>query len=239
MQIETFINETKSVLETEYKAIPLFNFDCVKGWDKEKKHKFVSNLYHARGHFDRQLFQRTALCSTSKSDKLKKLEDICDELGIEFDGKDGIQGLLTGAKTTVRIVKSHEQLFLEFAKDVNCSIKQEVSSYKQPAYLEEYNETMVKLLTNESELIREVSFSAYELLDNIDYHKLFEIAVILGATKKGLVFFDIHRHSNHFEKTKEKLMTFWERDELACKQIFEQVFKIQSKMWTQLSININ
>jgi len=238
MSINSFIEAANKKLVKDYQRIPIFDINYVGKWSSNLRHSFVKNLYHARGHFDRQLFQRAALCSKSKYDKLKKLEDMCDELGIEFNGKDGIRGLLTGQITKVKIMKSHEQLFIDFTEDVGCSIKEEISSYKQPEYLSDYNQALVKLLTNDDELTREVAFSAYEFLDNVDYNCLYSVAVALGASKKGLIFFDVHRHSNHFEKTEKTLKKFWKQNEKKCIDTFNEIFQIQTIMWSNLSLNI-
>lgn len=238
ISLNVFIKSALSDLGHLYKEIPIFNINIVAEWDKSRRHQFVKNLYHARGHFDRQLFQRAALCSSSPRDKLKKLEDICDELGIEFEGRDGIQGLLSGEKTVLKIMKSHEQLFVDFSEDIGCGLGDEISRYSQPAYLHEYNESLMRLLANKDELIREVAFSAYELLDNIDYKELYTVAVTLGAGSKGLLFFEVHQHSNHFDKTSQSLEIFWEQDSEKCCQVFRKIFDLQTRMWNDLSLNI-
>ena len=108
----------------------------------------------------------------------------------------------------------------------------------RPEYLSDYNQALVKLLTNDDELTREVAFSAYEFLDNVDYNCLYSVAVALGASKKGLIFFDVHRHSNHFEKTEKTLKKFWKQNEKKCIDTFNEIFQIQTIMWSNLSLNI-
>jgi hypothetical protein len=78
------------------------------------------------------------------------------------------------------------------------------------------------------------AFGAYEKLDNVDYDNLYNFAISLGSSKKGLVFFDIHRHVEHYENIDPLLQTIWDKNPELVRKGFEFIGNHQLAMWSRL-----
>lgn len=105
-------------------------------------------------------------------------------------------------------------------------------------FAKQFNKDHLSWLAGHDEEERFAAFAAYERLDNIDYPHLTEFAASLGISSKGLAFFRVHSHVEHFSSTLEKLLPLWEPACEKIKNAFDFIYSHQLQMWQRLSEEI-
>jgi len=221
LTLDDFLMAIDSNYQNEVNTIDLFNPNLKKKWTQEQKTLFVQLFYHARGHFYKFLWHVGTL---AQDPELKKnvLHNIAEEFGEKG--------------------KSHEQMYLDFAKSLNVDLIKEI--YEEKFYLNflrDFDMNHVKLIIQSDDAGRFLLFSAYERLDNIDYTNLLKLVESLGVTDDaGLLFFIVHSHAEHFDRLYQYLDNIWKhqekKEDVIC--AFEFIYGNQLTMWKQLSAAI-
>ena len=212
------LNEFISIWEDSYKKeqsqIPLFQAGFGKNLNLEQKQKFVKQFYHVRGHFYEMLW---FLGSLAPSFEYKKV--VLQNITEEFGGK-----------------ISHEQLYWDFAKELDVDIQKEIlTQINNFEYIREFDFSHKKWVISQKWTTSWAAFCAYEKQDNLDYGKLYDLAKDFGVSEKGLFFFKIHAHVQHFKTTENLLQECWKSDSEAVKSGFEFIKSAQMKVWKGLS----
>jgi len=179
----------------------------------------VHLFYHARGHFYKFLWLLGNV-APDKDAKAQVLENIDEEFG-----GDGL---------------SHEHLYYEFAQALGIDVSDEF--FHEPNHLptlQQYNLGHLTWLDAQDWHGKWAGFSAYERLDNMDYHHLEQLVKSLGVTGRGLAFFKIHHKADHFDRTYDTLMTVWQQQPEKVKTAFDFIGEHQLGMWQWLSETLN
>lgn len=213
-----FIQSWQKKYTAAVSKIPIFNKTLTSQWTQKQKEKFVKVFYHARGHFHDFLWY----LGNHASDKRTK-DIILQNIKEEFNSS----------------AASHEQMYFDFAKNLNVSIEDEFAEQiSYLPFLKEFDKGHLRWLKNHDEDCRFAAFSAYEKLDNIDYVNLLNLAQSIGAVRKGITFFKIHAQAKHFDTTEEYLNQIWEKNSEAVKKAFTFIGDHQIDMWQKLSETI-
>lgn len=193
--------------------LPLFKENFGKELSIKEKQKLVLTLYHIRGNFYKFLWTLGSI-ATSYEYKKVVLENYAEEFG---------------RKT------SHEKLYNSFAEEFEVDINKEILEPKHNfQWVQDYNNQHIKLILTEKFEKAWALFGAYEKLDNIDYENLYHLAANLGSTKKGLVFFNVHRNAGHFDTVSPLLNQIWEEGQESVEECFKFIANHQLKMWQNL-----
>jgi pyrroloquinoline quinone (PQQ) biosynthesis protein C len=222
LRLEIFIEEWQDWYSSEAKTVPLFNQEKTLELTQKQKDVFVRLFYHARGHFSRFLW---TLGNSAPSSSYKKvvINNIKEELGA------GVFNL-----------PAHEELYANFAGALGVNILEEaLSEQTYLDFLQEFNRQHVTWLLSHDWDHKWAAFSAYELLDNVDYENLFIVAKGFGLPADALTFFEVHRGGDHFEKTKWRLQEIWQRNPEAVRAGFEFIGNHQIAMWKKLSADVS
>lgn len=197
------------------KEIDLFNASLTSKWNDRQKIYFAKTFYHARGHFHEFLW----LLGNFADDKVTK-EIVLKNIAEEFNSSS----------------QSHEQMYIHFAESVGADLEEEIiDGVSYLPFLKEFNKGHLKWLKTHDETSRFAAFSAYEHLDNVDYMSLWKLAKSLGISNKGLMFFKVHMHANHFKITEDKLSELWAWDSEKVRNAYSFIAQHQINMWKELS----
>ncbi|MCP4476178.1 MAG: iron-containing redox enzyme family protein [Gammaproteobacteria bacterium] len=215
LNLSDFLTQWDSDYQAKVEQLPLFHIEVTSRWRDEQKRQFAQLFYHARGHFYKFLWLlgNEAPNSTAK-------ETILDNIREEFGG-DGL---------------SHEAMYDVFANAVGVDVNNEF--FHEPhhhPYLQQYNLGHLNWLNARDWQGKLAGFSAYERLDNIDYHHLENLVKSLGITGKGLTFFKVHNKADHFDRLHEQLVTVWDNSRHQVEEAFDFIARHQLTMWQWLS----
>lgn len=195
-------------------AVNLFNPELTRSLSDGQKMFFAKAFYHVRGHCN-DFFWFVANHGTYEMKQL-----ILDNHAEEF----GHQG------------KSHEVLYYEFAKALGVELTDEVvNETTHLPFVREYNRDHLRWLSARDADSLISAFSAYEKLDNPDYSNLYELGLSLGLEGWGLVFFDVHRHVEHYEATSHFIEQVWKNNPEKVVEAFTFIGEHQLEMWQHLS----
>lgn len=203
----------KKYLE-EVSKIPLFDQSQTKNWSEKQKKHFVKTFYHARGHFHDFLWYMG-----SHAPNLCAKEIILKNMSEEF-GKDK---------------RSHEQLYLSFAKSMEVDLSGEIArgeTYLR--FLRDFNEGHLEWLSRHDWMSGFCAFSAYERLDNIDYKYLLNL-VKKFKINVDLLFFSVHTQVKHFEATLDLIVSTYQINQNKVKNAYDFIATHQINMWKKLS----
>jgi Iron-containing redox enzyme len=193
--------------------IDLFDTEKVKTLSLEQRAFLAKAFYHVRGHFHDFLWfigNRSTLA-------VKRL--ILENLDEEFGGD-----------------RSHEEFYYDFAASFGVNLDDEVvEQTTHLPFIREYNYQHMHWLKSNNADARFAAFAAYERLDNPDYENLYQMAVSLELKGRALVFFDVHRHVEHYEATTQLLNDIWQRNPQAVMDAFNFIGNHQLNIWYKLS----
>lgn len=197
------------------KSIDLFKPELTEKLSHEQKVFFAKAFYHARGHCN-DFFWFVANHGTYEMKQL-----ILDNTVEEYGGNQG---------------KSHELLYYEFANALGVDLTDEVvNETTHLPFMHEYNRGHLRWLAAHDPGSLLAAFSAYEKLDNPDYTHLYDLVKSFGVEGWGLVFFDVHRHVEHYEATTHMLDNIWKTSPEKVMGAFAFIGEHQIDMWQQLS----
>lgn len=193
--------------------IPLFNATQTPP-DTQKK--FAATFYHIRGHFiDFMWF--IANFSSNNAVKDIIINNIKEEIGHP-------KGL------------SHEMLYERFANACGVDVIDEIiHNTNNHSFIKTYNKTHIEWLSKHDENMRLAAFAAYERLDNIDYVFLNQFGTTFLLPEDKLLFFKVHIHVEHFERTLDILTPIFNQHPDKIKQSFDFIYQHQRQMWQDLS----
>jgi pyrroloquinoline quinone (PQQ) biosynthesis protein C len=217
--LDDFLTTIDKDYQERVRVLDLFNTDITSRWTYEQKVLFVKLFYHARGHFYKFLWYIGSLCQD-----IDLKESIFYNVNEELGGKG----------------KSHEQMYLDFADSLGVDLLDEIYSEQfYTKFLRDFNKNHLKWILEKEDAARLCLFSAYERLDNIDYTNLLELVKSIGITEeKGLLFFIVHSHAEHFNRLRNYLNNIWNREKETVISAFNFTYENQLIMWRQLSILI-
>lgn len=216
---ETF-NQFLEIWDKEYvsqtKKIALFDKNTTTKWSTHQREYFVKLLYHQRAHFGDVLWYM----GNFAPDAMTK-EMILDNMRDEF-GKNG---------------RSHEKLYLDFAKDMGVDLTYELLEEKfYLPFLREYNRGHLQWLREHSWPDRLAAFAALERLDNLDYTNLKNVVESFNLEKVDLLFFKVHIYVKHFEGAEScQLDNIWNQQPDMVKDVFNFIGKYQINIWKKIS----
>ncbi|MDF1654835.1 MAG: iron-containing redox enzyme family protein [Coxiellaceae bacterium] len=213
--LQKFLSSWDISYKNKINKIHIFNTKNTVQYTRDQKEFFVRAFYHIRGHFSQFLWM---LGNHAPNDAYKKV--ILHNIEEEFGGDKF----------------SHEQLYFEFAKELNLDITDE-TVYKKSylPFIRKFNLKHLEWLKNNDWPGAWAAFSAYERLDNIDYSNLLNLARSFGVSEKGLTFFIIHNKAEHFDRTYEALAKVWCSNQKQLKRAFNFIASHQIQMWESLS----
>lgn len=210
-----FIKQWRKEYQTKIRNISLFSKDTILRIEEQRE--FAKLFYHIRGHFYKFLW---ALGNKLPTAGLKHI--ILHNIQEEFGGK----------------ALSHEELYYLFCDNLNVEIREEAipSSIEIP-FVKKFNEGHTQYIRHNNWQVGFSAFSAYELLDNVDYAILLKLVETFSfnSTKQGLYFFKLHANANHFETTSEELEALWKSNPQHVKAGFNFIASHQLEMWQKLS----
>jgi Iron-containing redox enzyme len=216
--LSQFITNWSKDYQAKATKLKLFQPGFAASLSKKQKQGFVLTFYHIRGTFYKFLWY---IGSIAKSKPYKDiiLKNISEEFGQTL---------------------SHEEWYFEFAADFGVDIRAEILSQKYNFdWVKEFCDAHLKFILMEDFELAWSAFGAYEKLDNVDYDNLYNFAVGLDSSKKGLVFFDIHRHVEHYENIDPLLQTIWNKKPELVKKSFEFIGNHQLVMWDRLGEHLD
>jgi hypothetical protein len=216
--LNDFITDWKDSYTDKISKIPMFDLDRAKACSLRVKQDFARVFYHARGHFQDFIWYIGNHANDSETKKVI-IENIAEELNFS--------------------AKSHEQLYLDFAKSLDVDISDEFleEKYYVP-YVKDFNLGQIKWLHQHDADERFAALAAYEKLDNIDYNYLLNLADALGVSKEGKRFFKVHTLVEHFQPTVEKLESIYNTSPDKVIRAFEFIGNHQLELWKNLSKNV-
>ncbi len=213
---EEFLTGWDAYSRRAHQRIPLFDPDKSGCLLSIQKKYFVKLFWHARAYFINFLWF-LGNYAPGASQKEKVLAHIIDEFGAD--------------------TLSHDQLYLNFAKNLNVDLKNEIlqqSSYLP--FLKTYNQKHLSWLYAHDWESRLCSFAAYERLDNIDYADLLKLVKAWKIPRRGRVFFEIHARAEHYTMVNEgDVERIWKKNPKKVKEAFLFIGHHQLSMWRQLS----
>ena len=211
--LSNYISEWVAGHKDNSSMLKIFDPEFIRSFNPEQKQHFVLTFYHLRGNFYRFLWYLGSI-SPSKPYKDVIIKNISEEFGHTL---------------------SHEDWYLEFAADFDVDLKSEILKPKfNFDWVQGFNDAHLDYILISDFDLAWSAFGAYEKLDNADYDNLYNLAVNLGSSKRGLVFFDIHRNVEHYEAIDPLLQLIWDRDPEIVKQGFEFIGEHQINMWNRL-----
>lgn len=211
-----FLNQMDKKYREQLERIPLFDVVKTATWTDFQKQSFAAIFYHIRGHFIDFMWY-LANFAPDQCTKSILLNNISEELG--EDNK-----------------FSHESLYQRFALECGVDIRQEiVNETHYLPFVRQFNKGHIRWLSEHDADERFSAFAAYERLDNVDYPYLTELASSINISSKGMSFFRVHTHVEHFSATLEKLIPIWESSSHKVEKAVNFIFSLQAHMWKQLS----
>jgi pyrroloquinoline quinone (PQQ) biosynthesis protein C len=215
-EMQNFIAAKIQDYQNKVTKIKLFQTEFNQSLTLEQKQLFIKVFYHMRGHFYKFLWNLGNF-TPNKEYKKVVLDNINEELGISGS-------------------KSHERMFMEFAKHFGVDIIDEIineTSYVE--FTKDFHNGHIKfILENDFEMAWS-AFAAYELEDNVDYAILENLAKNIGTPKEKLTFFTVHKNAGHFSSTETLLLEIWNKNPEKVKQSFNFIFEHQLQSWQNLS----
>ena len=213
--LSSFIDGQNSQYQNAVDKLPLFDPQRVANFDLKTKQSFVRIFYHIRGHFHHFLWFMLNFAPNQKEKEII-LDNIREEAG--------------GNKL------SHEALYHIFAKQFDVDVMDEyVNKTHCLPFVNQFNHQHIAWLSQHDWPHQLSAFAAYEKLDNIDYHKLYQLAMALGAEGQSLIFFKIHTQVQHFESTLDSLNEVWLQNSNIVKDAFSFIYQNQLTVWQNLS----
>ncbi len=222
-ELEVFLSSWSEEYRTQAQKVRLFTADSaeVRGWSACQKKMFAGLFYHARGHFHQFLWHLAN--QGSHEQRAVLFENIRDELG-------------------VAPYSPHEILYARFASEFGINIQAEIFGESERwdlHFLRGFNEGHLRFIFTHEQDANWALFSAYELLDNVDYVNLLNLARAMGANDpKTLEFFEVHVRSDHHAQTQKLLRDVWIHNSEAVREAFEFIAKHQLSMWQGISFTI-
>jgi hypothetical protein len=213
--LKLFIKSVDDTYQGELDKLTLFSAEAPFLASKPLQQKFIKLFYHIRGHFHEFLWY---LLNHAPALHWKELilENILEESG--------------------RDLLSHEELYAQFAREFDVDIANEMLHQSHYAlFIREFNSSHLKWLASHNWQHGFAAYSAYERLDNIDYQRLYNLAELMGTSEKGLTFFTVHKHVQHYETTQQDLHNIWQTDPNAVKSAYQFIYGSQLKVWQQLA----
>ncbi len=197
-------------------GIEMFDPEITRRWSTQQRQFFVGAFYHVRGHFGEVLWR---LGNAAPDARIKGI--ILDNIGDEFAG-DG---------------PSHEQLYLELARQVGCDLANEhVEEKFYLPFLRQYNQSQLRAIGDLDWRDVLIGFAVGERLDDLDYSALRSMFESFGLTGHHLTFFDAHAHAGHFGGLLQTAVEeTWVADAQAVMRTFNRVRHFQIAMWRELS----
>ncbi len=211
--LDQFVQNWKIEYQSQAQNFKLFQPDTIN-WNVENKAKFAKLFYHIRGHYYQYLWY---LGSTAPTPDYKKviLENVIEEFG---------QGSV-----------SHDQLYMRFAKDCGVDIIPEIlSEASNVEFIRKFNHNFLNLTLIKPWEVVWATFSAYEMLDKVDYNNLVNLVQGWELSNQGMTFFKIHAIATHYETTEELLQKIWDKNPQAVKDEFQFILENQLGMWKRL-----
>jgi Iron-containing redox enzyme len=194
-------------------SVELFDPEQVKRLSPAQRAFLAKAFYHVRGHFHDFLW----FIGNRSKPAVKRL--ILENLEEEFWGD-----------------RSHEEFYYDFAASLGVDLDDEVvEQTTHLPFIREYNYQHMHWLKIHDADARFAAFAAYERLDNPDYENLYNLGVALGQKGRSLVFFDVHRHVEHYEATTLLLNEIWQRNPQAVTDAFTFIGSHQLQIWQKLS----
>jgi len=222
MKLNDFISDWSNNYDQELKTTELFQPELTEKWSLNQKKYFSRAFQHIRGHCA-EFFWHVGSFTDYVEVKEVILKNIKEEFG--YDDEES------------RYRNSHSTLYNLFMSEFGCDIFDEIGNHS--TYLDfakKFNQDHLKWLASHDSDYKFAAFSAYEKLDNLDYERLYLLAKSLGVTeKKNLLFFDVHRYVEHFDKTSHTLQKIWNKNSEIVKDSFDFIGKHQLIMWRDLS----
>ncbi|MBL0942335.1 MAG: iron-containing redox enzyme family protein [Alphaproteobacteria bacterium] len=216
--LKEFLAEWDNNYLIRAKHVPLFDSAFAEKLNHKQKSYFAKVFYHARGHFHNFLW----FMGNHATNKLIKdiiLQNIAEELGGN--------------------AKSHEQLYFLFAEAAGADIESEFVEEKfLLPFVKQFNKGHLNWLRTHDQESQLSAFSAYERLDNVDYVNLLQLVENMGIKRKGLFFFKVHAHVQHFETTLELLNEIWQRNQKKVWEAYNFIADHQINMWQKLSQSV-
>jgi Iron-containing redox enzyme len=211
--LNNYITEWKKEYQHKVETIQLFQPD--QTFSKLQIEKFVTCFFHLRGHFYKFLWVLGTSSVVDSDSKKIVLANYAGELGIKS--------------------KSHDRLYQDFANSLGIDLGLELLQEKYyTGFAKEYNQSHIEfLLTNSPEACWGL-FSAYELLDNVDYTNLYNLTQKFTDVE-NLVFFKEHMSATHFQSTFDVLDRFYKTHHEDVLKGFDFVMQSQLQMWRNLS----
>ncbi len=213
--IEQFLAAWDEEYKKQAEKIDLFKTEITSKWSDTQRKKFVQLLYHQRAHFDDVLWFMGNFSPDSNTKEII-LENMRDEFG--------------------RGKRSHEKLYLDFARDMGVDLTYELidEEFYLP-FLREYNKGHLRWLRDHDWNHRLVAFAAIERLDNVDYPFLKRIVISFNLEKINLVFFDVHMYVKHFDSIGEKFVNLWLLQPELIATAFNFIGSYQLNIWKNIS----
>ncbi len=213
--LQAFLMEWEEGYREESHSIALFDPKLAGHLSREQKELFARTFYHARGKFYKFLWY---IGSFAPSEGYKDV--ILANIREEFGGKG----------------RSHEELIFEFGNALGITLLEEtLTDRTNLPFIEQYNQGHIQwLLTHEWDE-RWSAFAAYERLDNVDYENLYRLVQGFGLPESTLLFYEVHRKIEHYEKAAPLLEKVWQRKPEAVQAGFSFIGTHQLKLWKNLS----
>lgn len=212
--VDAFITEWEKAYRSEIAQISLFNPELTQKWTIKQRQRFVKIFYHVRGHFHDFLWYMGNHAPDADTKKIV-LSNIAEEFSIN--------GL------------SHEQLYHDFANALNVPIEEVIQKDCYLPFVREFNNNHMTWLVTHDWVGCFSAFSAYEKLDNVDYHYLYHLAESFDLARKALTFFSVHLHVEHFDVTLQKLIAMWDKNPTIVREAFDFIASNQLEMWKKLN----
>ena len=131
--------------------------------------------------------------------------------------------------------QSHEEYYFDFANELGVDIKKEILEKKfYIGSVKKFNHNFLEQVITQKYSVAWSVYSAYELLDNLDYAMLLKLVQGFGVTKSALRFFMIHAKVAHFEATESELQKIWQNDRQSVIQGFDFIMTNQLEMWQNI-----
>jgi hypothetical protein len=214
-KLHQFLTSWDQAYQEKLNGIDLFKRELTSEWSKTQKQFFAKVLYHQRGHFSDVLWYMGNFAPNAKAKEMV-LENIRDEFG-----KQGM---------------SHESLYFDFAKSLGVDLTYELIEEKMYLpFLREYNQGHLRWLRENDWDHRLAAFAALERLDNLDYVNLRNVAISLGASKRDLVFFNVHIHVTHYDAVESIFSELWSTKPDVVMSAFNFIGDYQVNIWKRIS----
>lgn len=214
-----FVHDWQVAYRRELLTLDLFREDWLAEAGLSARRAFVLRFYHARGHYDRLLFQLASKL-TMPSHKSVVIENILEEFGGPYD--------------------SHETLFRRFLESAGFSgdeiLAELIEEWHYTPAIRAFNTAHLRYVLTQNDLGAFAFFAAYEALDNVDY-PLLERTMRTWFPGGDLKFFRVHSQAAHFDQTRSPLLAAWHRLKSVepIVEAFDFVAATQLEMWRAIT----